>query len=191
MNAVPQSATNLSDEKQDLLARLTASRDRLLAVLADVPEELSRIRPAENAWSVLDCAEHIAIAERGMFSALEKRQLSDAAPDTSRDALIQAFALNRQQKLPAPERAHPKGKFPTLAEAVNDFRCARERTIGYLQGLNENLRKSIALHPFGSFDSYQFILIMTLHPERHALQIEEIKNSPAYQSALGRRASDS
>lgn len=191
MNAISQPLTAVPEQKQELLARLSASRDRILAVLQDVPDELSQVRPAETSWCVLECAEHVATAERGMFSALEKRQATEATPDTSKDALIQAFALNRTQKLPAPERAHPRGKFSMLAEAINDFRFARERTMSYLQLTNEDLRKSTAVHPFGTFDGYQFVLIMALHAERHALQIEEIKNSPAYQDMLGKRTTHS
>jgi uncharacterized damage-inducible protein DinB len=187
MNTISQPAAKLSEQQQELLARLSASRDRILAVFAGVPDELSRTRPSENAWSVLDCAEHVAVAERGMFTALEKRRPTDASPDTSKDALILAFALNRTQRLAAPERAHPTGKFSALGDAINDFRLARERTMTYLQNTNEDLRKSTAVHPFGTFDCYQFVLIMALHAERHALQIEEIKNSPAYQAALNRR----
>ena len=191
MNAIAQPPTTVLEQKQELLSRLSASRDRILALLQDVPDELSRVRPAENSWCVLECAEHIGTAERGMFSALEKRQATEAVPDTSKDDAIQAFALNRTQKLPAPERAHPRGKFATLAEAIGDLRFARERTMSYLQFTNEDLRKSTAVHPFGTFDSYQLVLIMALHVDRHALQIAEIKNSPAYQDMLGKRTTHS
>jgi hypothetical protein len=190
MNAISQPAPN-SLEGNELIASLVTSRDRILAVVQDVPDELSRIRPAEKAWSILECAEHVATAERGMFSALEKRQATQAAGRRDEDASIQAFALNRTQKLTAPERAHPKGKFSTLAEAISDFLVARERTMTYLQNLDEDLRRSTAIHPFGTFDSHQFVLIMALHAERHALQIEEIKNSTAYQAALGGKATGS
>jgi hypothetical protein len=188
MNASSQPALNLSEQKDELQVRLVSSRDRFLASLAGIPDDLSRICPADDNWSVLECAEHVAVAERGMFSALEKRQATDAAPDKSKDALIQAFALNRTQKLAAPERAHPKGRFSTLADAVDDFRFARERTLAYLQDINEDLRTSTAVHPLGTFDSYQLVLIMALHAERHALQVEEIKNSLAYRNAEEKRA---
>lgn len=188
MNASSQPALNRSEQKDELQVRLVSSRDRFLAAVTGIPDDLSRVRPEENAWSVLECAEHVAVAERGMFSALEKRKAIDAAPDKSKDALIQAFALNRTEKLPAPERAHPKGRFSTLADAVGDFRFARERTLTYLQGINEDLRTSTAAHPLGTFDSYQLVLIMALHAERHALQVEEIKNSLAFRNAEEKRA---
>jgi uncharacterized damage-inducible protein DinB len=183
MNASSQPTLNRSEQKDELEMRLLSSRDRFLAAVAGIPDDLSRICPADDNWSVLECAEHVAVAERGMFSALEKRQATDAAPDKSKDALIQAFALNRTQKLPAPERAHPKGRFSSLGEALDDFRFARERTLAYLQDINEDLRTSIAVHPSGTFDSYQLVLIMALHAERHALQVEEIQNSLAYRNA--------
>jgi hypothetical protein len=188
MNASSQPALNRSEQKDELQVRLVSSRDRFLAAVRGIPDDLSRICPANDSWSVLQCAEHVAVAERGMFSALEKRQATDAAPDKSKDAAIHAFALDRTRKLSAPERAHPKGRFSTLADAINDFRFARERTLAYLQGINEDLRTSTAVHPLGTFDSYQLLLIMALHAERHAQQVEEIKNSFAYRSAEEMRA---
>ena len=84
----------------------------------------------------------------------------------------------------APERAKPTGRYPSLKEAAEAFRAARERSIAFIESLGEDLRQSTCLHPLGIFDSYQFIQIMALHAERHALQIEEIKNSPAYRAGL-------
>jgi len=63
--------------------------------------------------------------------------------------------------------------------------------MSYLQFTNEDLRKSTAVYPFGTFDSYQLVLIMALHVDRHALQIAEIKSSPAYKDMLGKRTTHS
>jgi hypothetical protein len=44
------------------------------------------------------------------------------------------------------------------------------------------------VHLLGTFDAYQYLLIMAAHAERHALQIEEIKHCPAYREAQGEQA---
>lgn len=192
MNAIPQFAAEaISTQKQELLPCLTRSRARVLEVVADVSEDLSRIRLVENSWSILECAEHVAVAERGMFMALERRTRNEAAPDFTKDALIRAVGTDRSRKVPAPERARPSGRFATLSDAVTDFCSARERTITFLQQVDEDLRKSLAVHVLGTFDAFQYLMIMAAHAERHALQIEEIKNSTAYRSALKQQASHS
>jgi hypothetical protein len=189
MNAIPQPEPEVLNQKQELLPCLRRSRARVLEVVADVPEELSRIRPAENSWSILDCAEHIAVAERGMFMALERRTRNDAAPDFTKDALIKAIGTDRTRKVSAPERARPSGRFATLNEAIRGFCAARDRTIAFLGQVNEDLRNSVAIHILGTFDAYQYLLIMAAHAERHALQIEEIRNSAAYCAAAQQSSS--
>jgi hypothetical protein len=187
MNGIPQSAANISTERWYLLAGLSGSRDRVLEVLLDTPEELSRVRPSSDCWSILECAEHMAVAERLMFHSLERRTPTDAAPDRSKDALIEIMGKDRSHKRSSPERARPAGKFATIKDALADFCEARERTIAFVKHSNEDFRKSQAVHLLGTFDSHQFLLIMVVHTQRHVLQIEEIQNSAPYRAALSGR----
>jgi len=174
----------LYEENQALLMELRSSRDRFLSLLESVPENLRDIRPADGAWSIMDCAEHICIAEELMSVSLRKRRPTEAAPDLQRDAVIRKIALDRSRKIVAPDRAKPTGRYKSLAEAANAFRSAREQNIALIESLGEDLRRSTCLHPLGVFDTYQFVRIMALHPERHAAQMEEIKNSAAYLAAI-------
>lgn len=181
MSALPQAMT-LHEQNQALLVELRNSRDRFLSLLESVPENLRDLRP-DGDWSIMDCAEHICLAEELMSVSLKKRRRTDAEPDLRKDAVIQKIALDRSRKIVAPERARPTGRYHSLAEAAEAFRSARERNIAFLESLGENLRRSTCLHPMGVFDTYQFVKIMALHPERHAAQMEEIKNSAAYRAA--------
>jgi DinB superfamily len=187
MKATPQRPEVLSQKQEPLLC-LTRSRARVLEIVAGVSEEQSRFRLAENSWSILECAEHIAVAERGMFMALERRTPNTAAPDFTKDALIKAVGTDRTRKFSAPERARPSGRFANVRDAVAGFCSARDRTIAFLEQTDEDLRKCVAVHLLGTFDAYQYLLIMAAHAERHALQIEEIKHCPAYPDAQGKQA---
>jgi DinB superfamily len=187
MSATSQSV-DVSEANQTLGAELRASRERFLRVIADVPERLEQTRLAPESWSILECAEHTCLAEHGMFAALERRRPTEDAPDTElnseKDAFIQKAALDRSRKLDSPDPVRPTGRFSSLAEAAKEFGQARERTIAFIENLDEDLRRSTTKHPLGIVDSFQFVIIMARHPERHALQIEEIKNSPAYRAGL-------
>lgn len=180
--------TRVANEKEYLLSRLRQSRERYLQTVSGVPGELSRVRPGDGAWSVLDCAEHVAIAEQLMFRSVEKRRPTAASPDVAKDALIQTVGLDRTRKFSAPEPARPAGRYATLEEAVVAFRAAREVTISFVNQASEDLRASTALHPIaGLIDAYQELLLMALHCERHAAQIEEISRHWGNQQRIAER----
>lgn len=182
MSASHSSAVD-REQIQLLVAELRASCARFLSVLEDVPEALRNLRDAESAWSIMDCAEHVCLAEELMARSLGKRRPTNASPDLEKDAVIRKLALDRSRKIVAPERAQPRGRFHSLKEAGDAFLASRERTIAFLESLGEDLRQSTCLHPLGIVDTHQLVRIMALHPERHAAQIEEIKTGAAYRAA--------
>jgi hypothetical protein len=62
-----------------------------------------------------------------------------------------------------------------------EFEKARERTVRFTAETDADLRKYFAPHQaFGDLDCYQWLIVMSLHGERHARQIEEIKADPAF-----------
>lgn len=183
MSALHQSAFK-GDPGQALVEELRASCQRFLSVLEGVPENLRNVREAEGAWSIMECVEHICLAEELMSVSLQKRRPTNAAPNLKKDAVIHRVALDRSRQIVAPERAKPTGRYKSLAEAADAFHAARQRNIAFIECLTEDLRQSTCLHPMGIFDSYQFVQIMALHPERHAMQIEQIKNSAAYRAGI-------
>jgi uncharacterized damage-inducible protein DinB len=182
MNAVPQPVSSQNDERQYLVRRLRQSRDRLCNALTDVPEERCRIRPSENSWSIVDCVEHIVIAEKAWHVRLQGRQPVREPIDRSKDDFVNRVA-DPGEKRSAPERAQPKGKYNTLAEATQEFRSARNQTIDFAERTDEDFRGSSVEHALGVFDLHQFLLLAAAHAERHAKQIEEIKASAAYRAA--------
>ena len=83
-------------------------------------------------------------------------------------------ARDRQRKAQAPERARPTGRFSTLAEARETFLTNRQATLDRVRQETE-LREKVVPHPLaGMLDGYQLFLLMALHAERHAEQIEEV-----------------
>jgi uncharacterized damage-inducible protein DinB len=184
MNAMAEPSPDQQiKEKQELLALLDASRNRYLAALAEVSEDRCRVRPGEGAWSVLECAEHVSGAERGMFQMVLDRKPTEAEPDRQKDAAILSMAGENAPKAEAPERSRLRGRFASLDEARQAFLSGRERTIAWVEQNDDDLRKFTVAHPLGNFDAYQLLLVMAMHAERHAGQIDRIKRSPAYMAA--------
>ncbi|HWR13858.1 MAG TPA: DinB family protein [Terriglobales bacterium] len=181
MTTAPQSAT----ERDQLLALLDQSTQVYLNTISSVPAAAVNVKPTPECWSILEVAEHIAVAEHGMYRAIELAAEKTTPTDYDVDQKIILGGANREFKFQAPEKSHPKGRWKTLAECVEAFKTSRARSIEFLKSA-EALRNKQVQHPaLGPVDAYQCALIMAKHVERHSAQIEEIKHSEAYREAAG------
>ena len=88
-----------------------------------------------------------------------------------REALIVARGLDRTRPVQSPEVGRPAARFSTLAEAVQSFLTARERTLRFVESCSEDLRAQLSTHPI---IRYEVLLMIAVHPHRHARQIAEI-----------------
>jgi DinB superfamily len=165
------------NEKQALLVELEHSQQVLLDALRGVSESVARRNPAPDRWSVLQCVEHLAVSEDYLFERIVAAHGSDTPMvDEQREARIVSRGLDRTIKVPSPEVGKPTGRFSTLAEAIRCFRASRERTLEFVQNSDEDLRAKLTSHPMiGVVNCYETLLMMAVHPRRHAMQLEEIK----------------
>jgi uncharacterized damage-inducible protein DinB len=141
-----------------------------------VTEEQAAVKPP-TGWSILECVEHVAIVEENLRRRLME-QASKAADELprQRETLIVARAADRSRKVPAPETAHPRGRFTKLSEAVESFCRSREQTIAYISSCQEDLRRLTMEHPLiGAVSGQEMLLMMIGHPFRHAAQIRELR----------------
>ena len=175
------------NEREQLAARLRKSRDTYLRCLEAIPENAAFARLSENTWSIFEIAEHVAVAEHGMFRAVELGTEKTAPPDYAADEGIIRRGLNREVKLQAPERSMPKGRWKSLAEAIDAFAKSRARSLEFVEHGDKDPRRIESVHPlFGSIDGHQILLIMATHAERHTAQIEDIKRTQAFRNAAGK-----
>jgi uncharacterized damage-inducible protein DinB len=183
MSAIPQ----IANERELLTQLLRKSRDTYLACLREVPEGACSARLTDDSWSILELAEHVAVAEHGMFRAVELGTEKNTPPNYSADAEVQRRGLNRDVKAKSPERSTPNGRWKTMAEAMDAFEKSRARTLDFVENGGRDLRKIESVHPlFGSLDAHQILLIMAAHAERHAAQIEDIKRTQEYRLAASK-----
>jgi len=179
--------TQIGTEREQLAAMLRKSRDMYLGAIKEVPENAAFARLSETSWSIFEIAEHVAVAEHGMFRAVELGTEKTTLPDRAADAEIIKRGLNREIKSQAPERSVPKGRWKSLAEAIDAFDKSRARSLDFVEHGDKDPRKIESVHPlFGSLDGHQILLIMAAHAERHTAQIEDIKRTQAYRNAAGK-----
>jgi uncharacterized damage-inducible protein DinB len=169
------------NERQEILASLENGSAVLLETLHGVTDELAVRVPAPGKWSILQCVEHVAVVEDYLFGLiLASKQAETPVINAQRELLIASRGADRTNRRESPEGALPTGRFSTLSEAVQHLLASRARTIQFVQTNNEDLRARIATHPLmGPVNCQELLLLMAVHPVRHAKQIDEIKAAAA------------
>jgi hypothetical protein len=166
-------------EKAGILKELATGRDAFLDALRGLPEDVPAVRPAPGRWSVLECVEHVAVSEDLLLSRITQAQSSGSpVANQKREAAILARGADRTTPVISPEAGRPTGRFATLADAVGSFLATRERTVRFVEDCNEDLRAKTMTHPLvGPINCHEALLVISVHPRRHAAQIREIKTA--------------
>lgn len=178
------------DVLQDVLARLRGNRERVDVLLADADDEALRRRPAPDAWSAVECLEHLrvtaALYRPRLEAALQKgraKGLQGSAP-YGRGTWIGRFILGAMD----PARAEMKavkapGTFrpapPSDLEVAAVVRGLREEN-GLLQQLVADadgldlgrLRLGTPVVSFLRLSVDQAFRVLAWHETRHLDQAE-------------------
>lgn len=165
-------------EKKEIERRLQDGMDSLHDALRGVDEPTAQLRPQPECWSVLECLEHITLAETGLLACLKQATPSPAShEDRAREARFQELALNRARRIEAPDLAIPARNGHTLADAIDALQSARTQTLLWVEEFHGDLRSWLTLHPLITrpVNCYEMLLLIALHPRRHAQQIVEIR----------------
>ena len=172
-----------ASELEQLKQQLLAGREALLAAIEGLSDSQAAFKPSPDAWCILECMEHVAVAERKMLTMIDRAERAEgqepSPPDGDRTFVSRA--ADRARKFSAPSSVIPKSRFATLEDARRGFLESRERTLTFVAQSSENLRERKMVHPVvGPIDAYRCLLLMAAHPERHAAQIQELRNHPAF-----------
>jgi uncharacterized damage-inducible protein DinB len=165
-------------DKKEIESVLQDGMDALAGAVHGIDEETACLRPQPDAWSVLECVEHVALVETGLLARLKEAKPAGAShEDRAREARFRELAMNRLRRIEAPERAVPKRECQTLAKAVEEFRAARSQTVRFVQEFDGDLRSWLTSHPLITrpVNCYEMLLLMAFHPARHSQQIVEIR----------------
>ncbi|HUQ95848.1 MAG TPA: DinB family protein [Bryobacteraceae bacterium] len=182
----PAGAETLPQGERDrAMSHLHATRKLFIDSLAGVTKEQWAWKPAPEVWSIAEVAEHITVSEDNLFGLVKKVAATplDPAlkPDKANDEKILKSLVDRTRKAQAPEFLKPGNRWKTPEEMVAHFKEARDKTIGYVQTTQEDLRALASAHPrFGALDAYQWLLLIAGHSERHVLQLNEVKTLPGF-----------
>ena len=180
--------TLTQQERNFAMSHLNATRKRFHDSLAGLSEAQWNFKAGPDRWSILECAEHIAVSEDFLFGLLTQKILKAPLSPERRGALkgndeaLLKFITDRSQKAQAPEPVRPTGQWKAPAEALAHFNQSRDRTITFVESTQEDLRARIvpSALPLKEVDAYQMILFLSGHSARHTAQIDEVKAAPNY-----------
>ena len=170
-------------ERALAIEHLIDGRDALLAAIADLSEEQLRFKPDAEHWSIAECAEHVAITGDALLAMVNKGAANPegVALDPAKYGRLAAALVDRSRKFPAPESIRPTGRFASIADARAHFLDGHQGAMTYVRQCQLDLRRHFTQHPLlGEIDCFRALLLLALHPARHAAQIGEIKLDPRF-----------
>ena len=161
----------------DILEDLHDSAAEMQAAVTGVSPELARRKPGPERWSVLECVEHVVIAEGRFLSWLEGPQVHEAPPqDRDKEAQLRARLANRDMKRVAPDPVKPSGRYAAVEEALHEFNAARQRSILFAIARKAHLPGLAGMHPsIGPLNGIEIMHLIVAHSRRHTAQILEIR----------------
>ena len=166
-------------EKQAMLRELSAGRDALGEAVAGVDDTLAKRKPSPEAWSILECVEHMIESERYLLSRLRAAEtVSQPFEKSRREEKIARLAADRTRRIEAPAPVHPRGRYESLAAALAKFDQVRAELVEWVENCTGDPRRMLTDHPLidGPVTCAETLVMMAAHPARHAKQIEEIRS---------------
>ncbi len=180
----------MNEQERELAAHhLAVSRERLLGLVQGLSAEQWGFHPAEGRWSIGDCVEHVTRVENRVIGFIGEKVAGPPAGEVppsvrEKDAGLMKVVPDRTERRQAPEIARPEGKWTDGGQLLAEFVNTRTKSARFAAETRADLRSYTQHHgAFGELDCYQWLLLLGLHAERHARQIEEIKADARFPAA--------
>jgi len=179
-------ATITEKERKDAVDLLKKTEQGVFDAIKGLSDAQLKYKPAPDRWSVEECVKHIAITEQGLWQMTSGAIQAAANPEKRADIkatdeqLLKGIEDRTNKVKTAPQLEPQNTPFKSLQEALESFKTNREKLIEYVKGTQDDLRNHVTSAPFGTFDSYQMIIFIGGHSNRHTQQIEEVKADKGY-----------
>ncbi|HEU4388723.1 MAG TPA: DinB family protein, partial [Blastocatellia bacterium] len=144
-------------------------------------------KPNFFRWSVAECLEHLALSEDLLFGFVDQAMKSPAQPPKDTTSAPQAEAAllkavgDRSTKFTAPEPLRPT-HHSSPQELLTKFAASRAHTIAFAKAAPNDIRDHCAKGPISPncVNTYQWLLLIASHTERHLAQLLEVKADPKF-----------
>lgn len=160
-----------------LISILEAGRRDFLDATRDLSPHQAAERP-RGGWSVLECIEHVAVAEQRYLDWLADGDTIAPSRDSEKEMRLFSIMRSRLTKVETPEPLRPAGRFASLDTALAEFNSVRDRSVQLVRDRGESIYSVSASHPyFGAINGAEWMQLADGHARRHADQIREIRES--------------
>ena len=176
-------------EREFVVGHLRQNRERLLAAVAGLTAEQRDYRPSPECWSAVDCVEHIILVENLIGKRIDLLLTEPPEPEkragvVGKEQTLLRAVPDRSNRVKGPDMVMPQRRWPEFDELIAEFQSTRDRTIEVAATSQAELRDHFFHHfVFKDLDCYQWLLFLSLHCERHVLQIEEVKADSGFPAA--------
>ena len=172
------------EDREHLLVHFEMTTQMLTEEVRGLSPAQLEYKASPDRWSIRECVSHLAVAEPDYWRELQKAV--KAAPNMSEkksqasDADIMWYGIDRVVHTKTGGGHEKVDTYKDMGEALGKFQALRATMIDYIKTTNDDLRA----HSFGDYgeviDSWQWMLEISTHAERHINQIREIKSDPNF-----------
>jgi len=177
-------AAGMTDEdREHLLVHFEMTGQMLAEQVHGLSKAQLEYRSAPDRWSIRECVSHLAVAEpdywRDLMKAVKAPPDMKGQKSSNTDADILWYGIDRVVHTKTGGGHEKVDTYKDLGEALGKFQALRGTMIEYIKSTHDDLRA----HSFGTaerIDSWQWMLEISTHAERHIQQIREIKADPNF-----------
>lgn len=168
-------------EKKDAAKFLKETKKGVLASVKGLSEAQLKFKAAPDKWSVEECMMHIAASEKMLWGMVQKQLNENANPEKREtikmtDEQVKKNIEDRTNKVKTFAPLEPQNTgFKNIEEAIASFKENRDKLVEFIKSTDADLRNHVVTLPPGGFDSYQMVLFIGAHSNRHMQQINEVK----------------
>ncbi|HVI45678.1 MAG TPA: DinB family protein [Chitinophaga sp.] len=174
------------EDRALLISQLQQTKEKLLKDLEGLSDQQLEYKSAPDRWSVIECVEHITLAEKGFLDGVQQLVKQPANPEKRSDVKVTdegilTMVTDRSHKFKAPDPLQPKHTLGKPTDVIKAFTEQRDKLIDYVTNTTDELRSHISdKMPLGPMDAYQILLLDAAHTTRHTMQLEEVKASEGF-----------
>jgi hypothetical protein len=175
-------------DRKEILRMLAEGSSALRSAVDGISKLEASWHPETGGWSVQDCLEHLAVTERELLTGAKSASpAAERQHNPVREAKILDRALDRTRFIAAPKIVIPAGRFTSASEALARFESVRAETTRFVESFEDDPRSRLTTHPMvrGPVNCYEMLLMIALHPKRHAQQIAQTRALAAVERAKG------
>ncbi len=179
-------ATITSKERRFLHTELKDTKKGFLESVMGLSANQLQFKPAADKWSVAECIQHIALSEQNLWAVTEKALKQPANPEKRSqikmtDDEILKMVRDRTVKSKAGESYQPSNAgWTTTEQTLETFKEDRSRLMKYVKTTTQDMRSHLIDDDGSYFDSYQMLLLLSAHSDRHTQQILEVRSHPSF-----------